>query len=167
MQNIRIRQVQPTDLARLTEIEAVCFPAAEAASGETISARVKAFPASFLVAESNGGVIGFINGCVTNGQTIRDELFASTEHHEPDGETQTVFGLDVLPDYRRQGVAALLMRRFIENAKAAGRARVILTCKSHLVHYYETFGFTNQGVSQSTHGGATWYDMTLKLVETQ
>ncbi|MEA3423416.1 MAG: GNAT family N-acetyltransferase, partial [Bacillota bacterium] len=31
--------------------------------------------------------------------------------------------------------------------------------KEHLVHYYSKFGFANEGISESAHGGAAWYDM--------
>lgn len=30
------------------------------------------------------------------------------------------------------------------------------------MHYYAKFGFVNEGVSGSTHGGVVWYQMRLK-----
>ena len=62
-----------------------------------------------------------------------------------------------------RGAAPLLMRAFIEKARAEGRRGLILTCKERLIHYYEQFGFVNMGVSASEHGGAVWYDMTLEF----
>lgn len=163
MLDITIREVQPRDLEGVADIEASCFPAAEAADKQAFADRIAAFPECFLVAETGGRMIGFINGCVTDSLVIADEFFHSTEHHNPAGKNQTVFGLDVIPECRRQGVAAKLMQRFIAAAKAAGRTSVILTCKQRLVPYYESFGYVNQGLSRSTHGGAAWYDMRLKL----
>ena len=49
-----IRPVRPSDLAAVTEVEAICFPAAEAATGESFKARIAAFPECFFVAESEG-----------------------------------------------------------------------------------------------------------------
>lgn len=158
--NIIIRNVQPEDLDAVTAIEAECFPPAEAAERESISERINAFPESFLVAEYDGRMVGFINGCVTNDLVISDDMFHSTAHHVPSGKTQTVFGLDVIPEYQRRGIAGQLMRRFIQTAREAGRQRVVLTCKENLVHYYEGFGFINDGLSESTHGGAQWFNMT-------
>jgi len=60
-----IRPVRPTDLAAVTEVEAICFPAAEAAAEESFKARIAAFPECFFVAEADGKIIGFINGCAT------------------------------------------------------------------------------------------------------
>lgn len=42
---------------------------------------------------------------------------------------------------------------------------MILTCKDHLIHYYQKFGFVHQGVSVSCHGGAKWNDMLLEFEE--
>lgn len=33
--------------------------------------------------------------------------------------------------------------------------------RERLIPYYEKFGYQNQGVSDSAHGGAVWYDMRL------
>lgn len=43
-----IRPVRPTDLAAVTEVEAICFPAAEAAAEESFKARIAAFPECFF-----------------------------------------------------------------------------------------------------------------------
>ena len=159
--DIHIRRVSLDDLDAVTEVEARCFPAAEAASKASFEQRIKTFPESFFVAEINGEIIGFINGCIINETTIWDELFGDTSLHVPNGDYQTIFGLDVLPEYQRRGVAAQLMNYIIEAARSEGRKGLILTCKENLIHYYEKFGYLNKGVSQSVHGGARWNDMIL------
>lgn len=161
--NIRIRQVVIEDLDEVTKIEKICFPEAEAASRESFERRIKTFPDSFFVVEYDEKIIGFINGCVTNETTIYDELYENSLLHAKDGAYQTIFGLDVIPDYQRQGIAAQLMNHMIKVAKESGRKGVILTCKEKLIHYYAKFGYLNKGISKSVHGGATWYDMILKL----
>lgn len=161
--NIKIRRVLIDDLDEVTKIEKICFPEAEAASRESFESRIKTFPDSFFVAEDDEKIIGFINGCVTNENTIYDELYENSSLHVKDGAYQTVFGLDVIPDYQRQGIAAQLMNHMIKYAKESGKKAVILTCKEKLIHYYSKFGYINKGISKSVHGGATWYDMILKL----
>ena len=66
-----------------------------------------------------------------------------------------------LPAYRKRGLAGQVLERVIADAKAQGRKGCVLTCKDKLIHYYEKFGFQNEGVSASTHGGVVWYDMRL------
>lgn len=163
--NLVIRQVKPEDLPAVAEVELACFPEAEAAPREVLGERIRVFPGSFFVAEIDNKIVGFINGSVTNDEVISDELFSNTNLHLPQGKYQAIFGLDVVPQYRKKGIAAQLMKYLIQKAKEAGRKGVILTCKEHLIPYYQTFGYMNKGVSQSTHGGAIWYDMILKFAD--
>ena len=159
-----IRNVKIEDLDQVTEVEALCFPAAEAAVEASFRQRIETFPDSFFVAEDeNGRIIGFINGCVTDERTIRDEMFEDSGLHHTEGLYQSVFGLDVIPEFRRQGVAADLMNRLMQEAKARGKKGMILTCTDRLIHYYEKFGYRNLGLSASVHGGAVWYDMLLEF----
>lgn len=163
MTTLTIRNVNMNDVGRIAEIEALCFPPAEKASFESLKKRIEAFPESFFVAESDGEIIGFINGCSTNSSVIYDELFSDITCHNPQGKTLAIFGLDVIPEHRKKGIASQLMEHFILAAKKNNKENIILTCKEHLVAYYESFGFINNGLSGSTHGNAKWFDMTLKL----
>ncbi|KZL88547.1 GNAT family N-acetyltransferase [Clostridium magnum] len=161
--DIKIRRVAIEDLDAVTEVEARCFPEAEAATKASFEQRIKTFPESFFVAEIDGKIIGFINGCIINETTIYDELFSDATLHIPNGDYQTIFGLDVIFNYRNLGIAAQLMKHLIEVSRLAGRKGVILTCKEKLIHYYSKFGFENKGVSKSEHGASEWYDMILKF----
>lgn len=161
--DIRIRQVRPEDLDAVTRVEAVCFPEAEAATRVSLAQRIRTFPESFFVAETDGKIVGFINGCVTDRRTICDEMFEDSGFHKADGPYQSIFGLDVVPEYRHQGLASRLMRRLIADAAERGRRGLCLTCKEKLIGFYETFGYLNLGVSASVHGGAVWYDMLLEF----
>ena len=157
-----IRKVTPGDLEAVVFVESTCFPKEEAADRESFQLRIDTFPDSFFVAEqADGTIIGFINGCVTNSAVLHDELYHTASLHEPMGDYQTVFGLDVMPDYRHQGIAAALMNHLIQVTKERHKKGLILTCKEHLIAYYEKFGYEHQGVSASTHGGAIWNDMRL------
>lgn len=161
--DIKIRPASIEDLDAVTKVEASCFPQAEAATRVSLEQRIKTFSESFFVAEIDGEMIGFINGCIINGTVIHDKLYKDSTLHIPDGDYQTIFGLDVIPDYRNQGIAAQLMNYIIEVSKVAGRKGVILTCKEKLIHYYTKFGYINKGISESVHGGAEWYDMILEF----
>ena len=158
-----IRKATIQDLDAIAYVESICFPQAEAASKETIGERLAVYPNHFWVIADGDTIIGFIDGPVVNQPSIVDEMFENAQMHVEDGLYQSVFGLSVLPEYRRNGYAAELMRALIADARNAGRKGCILTCKEHLIHYYETFGYQNQGISKSEHGGAVWYDMLLEF----
>ena len=161
--DITIRQAIIEDLDSVAKVELICFPVAEAATKDSLEQRINTFSKSFFVAEIDEKIIGFINGCIITGTVIYDELYENSALHVPDGDYQTIFGLDVIPDYRNHGVAAQLMNYMIEVSRLAGRKGVILTCKEKLIHYYEKFGYVNKGISKSVHGGAEWYDLILEF----
>ena len=115
------------------------------------------------MAVENGKIIGFVNGCTTDKPELPDELYHNPLLHNAAGGYQTVFGLDVLPEYRKKGVAGELLKQMISLSKSRNKKGIILTCKDYLIGYYEKFGFENQGVSASSHGVAKWNNMFLNL----
>lgn len=159
--NYYIRSVQENDLNAIITIESTCFPLKEAASKEQLQERIFTFPDCFFVVEKNNQVIGFINGCLTNESTIQDVMFSDATLHNPSGQYQAIFGLDVLPQFQHQGIASALMRYLISHTQEKHRKGLILTCKEHLLSFYAQFGYENKGISASTHGDAIWYDMIL------
>lgn len=158
-----IRTAVPADLPALAAVEAGCFPPAEAASAETLKARLAVYPNHFWLLEEDGVLVSFINGLVTDEPLLRDEMYADASLHKEQGAWQMIFGVNTLPPYRKQGRAAQVMERVIADARAQGRKGCVLTCKVELLHYYEKFGYRSEGISASTHGGAVWYDMRLQF----
>ena len=156
-----IREVTLKDLDEVAALEIACFPSLEAASREVLQERIQMFPSSFLVMEKDRKLIAMINGCVSNYDTICDELYDHADAHDCQGAYQSVFGLDVHPAYRHQGYARDMMLAFMELAKNQHRKGMILTCKEYLISFYESFGYQNMGISKSVHGGVIWYDMRL------
>ena len=162
---VEIRKAELQDLAALKIIEDTCFPEAEAATLESLSERLHLFPESFLVAEAEGVLVGFVNGAVIDEPIIRDAHYHDAALHNPEGAYQSVFGLDVVPAFRRKGIAEKLLTALIEAARQAGRKGLTLCCKEEKIPYYEKFGLVNSGRSSSTHGNAVWYDMILHFEE--
>ena len=158
---MNIRNATIDDLQAITEVEARCFPKAEAATEEDFKKRLSVYPNHFWLLEDGDRVVGFVNGMVTDEEILRDEMFENANLHNENGTWQMIFGVDTIPEYRRQGCAEKILNRVISDAKSQGRKGLVLTCKDKLLHYYEKFGFKSEGVSDSTHGGAVWYDMRL------
>ena len=160
--DIRIIKGKEGQAEEFAAIEAACFPPAEAASEEQILERWKAFPDCFWAAvDEEGRAVGFVDGCRTDEPDLPDEFYHDTKCHRPDGQWQTVFGLNVLPEYRHQRIATRLMMALISETDRRGMKGVVLTCKEHMKSFYDSLGFRWQGVSASTHGGAEWNDMLL------
>ena len=119
------------------------------------------FQNHFWLLEDNEKLVGFVNGMVTDEQDLRDEMYEDASLHNENGQWQMIFGVNTIPEYRRQGCAEKVLNRVISDAKEQGRKGLVLTCKEKLLHYYEKFGFENEGISESIHGGVVWYKMRL------
>ena len=159
---MQIRTAVPADLQEIVNIEAECFPAAEAATEASLSGRLAFYPNHFWVQLDGDRMIGFVNGMVTDEPDLRDEMYEDASLHNENGAWQMIFGVNTIPAYRKHGYAGELICRAIEDAKQQGRKGLVLTCKDRLVHYYAKFGFTDEGVSdKSTHGNAVWHQMRL------
>ena len=146
---MEIRTAALQDLDAVAAVEAACFPAVEAATKEEFAERLRYYGSHFWLMFDGGNLIGFVDGMVTDQADLTDDLYEQAALHNE------------LPAYRRQGVAAALIRRAIDDARAQGRKGLVLTCKDQPVHYYAKFGFVSEGVSVSTHGGVVWYQMRL------
>lgn len=156
-----LRTATARDLDALTAVEAACFPAAEAATREELAERLRAYGDHFWLLFDGETLVSFVDGMVTDLPDLTDEMYADTSFHDENGAWQMIFGVNTLPAYRKQGFAGRLLERAIADAKAQGCKGLVLTCKDRLVHYYAKFGFVNEGVSESVHGGVTWYQMRL------
>ncbi|OOM13894.1 GNAT family N-acetyltransferase [Clostridium saccharobutylicum] len=157
--NIRTATIE--DSQDITAVESRCFPAAEAASESDFKKRLTVYPNHFWLLEDDGKLVGFVNGMVTNESILRDEMFKDANLHNENGQWQMIFGVNTVPEYRRKGYAEKIINKVIYDAKEQGRMGLVLTCKEKLLHYYAKFGFKNEGISESTHGGVIWYDMRL------
>lgn len=163
MNELIIRSVLPNDLDDCLMVEMSGFPPEEAASKKTLKLRMETFPQGFFVAELDERVIGILNSAATNQDDISDEELKQLIGHDRNGRNLVVFALAVLPEYRKQGIARQLMARFAEEARRLNKENILLLCKRHLIAYYESMGFDHVGPSKSTHGGAEWHEMRLKL----
>ena len=156
-----VRYALPSDLAALTAVEAACFPAAEAATEKDIKNRLDYYANHFWLLFDGDTLVSFVDGFVTDEADLTDEMYENAALHNENGAWQMIFGVNTLPAYRRQGCAAQLLERAIHDARAQGRKGLVLTCKDALIHYYEKFGFVNEGISASVHGNVVWYQMRL------
>ena len=161
------RNIKQNEAEEAAEIERICFPPNEACSKKHMKDRVAGIADLFLVAidKENGKMAGFLNGLATDEVVLKDEFFTDAGLHNPEGKNIMLLGLDVLPEYRSQGLARELVRRYLEREWGRGRKEIILTCLESKVAMYEKFGFKDKGIAQSTWGGEEWHEMsTIKAV---
>ena len=165
MERFDFRSIRQEETNQAVKIEQICFPPNEACSREHMTERINGAPELFLVAvDTNTGLIaGFFNGIATNEEEFRDEFFTDITLHNPEGKNIMLLGLDVLPEYRMQGLARELVRRYVERERLNNRKKAILTCLDSKVEMYKKMGFIDDGIANSTWGGEAWHQMSLYI----
>ena len=161
MSELRIRTATAEDLDQIAAVETACFPAAEAASREAFAQRLAHYGNHFWLMFEGEKLISFVDGFVTDQPDLTDEMFADAAMHDESGAWQMIFGVNTIPACRRRGYAGQLLERAIADARAQGRKGLVLTCKDHKIRYYAKFGFRDEGLCDSNHGGARWHQMRL------
>ena len=158
-----IRTATIEDLTVIAQVEAACFPPAEAATADEFKDRLDHYANHFWLMFDNDKLIAFVDGFCTDNPNLTDEMYAKADMHNENGAWQMIFGVNTLPEYRKHGYAAKLINQAINDATTQRRKGLVLTCKEKLIPYYSKFGFVNEGISESVHGNVTWYQMRLTL----
>ena len=122
------RNVKEEEADQTIEIENICFPSNEACTPEAMAERASQAQETFLVAvdKKTDKIAGFLNGIATDEDVFRDEFFTNITLHNKNGKNIMLLGLDVLPEYRGQGLAREIMERYLAWEKGQGRKRVVL-----------------------------------------
>ena len=164
-EKFEFRDVRPDEAELTIVIEQICFPPNEACSAKSMRERVANAAETFLVAvdKETGKLAGFLNGVATNEEVFRDEFFIDITLHNPEGKNIMLLGLDVLPEYRHQGLAREIMNRYVSREQAKGRKCLYLTCLDGKVEMYKKMGYTDDGISGSVWGGEEWHDMSRRI----
>ena len=164
-ENYLFRNIRQDEAGQAAEIERICFPPNEACSREMMLKRVIKAPEFFLTAvdKKTNKIAGFLNGLATDESSFRDEFFSDESLHNSEGGNIMLLGLDVLPEYRGQGLARELMRRYLCIQGAHKRRLVLLTCLPSKIEMYEKMGFTDRGIADSSWGGEQWPEMIYVL----
>ena len=109
---ISLRNVQTTDLEQLILIENEGFSIEEAATKEAFIERIQLIPDTFIVAEKEGKILGYINGPIINQPYITDNLFEKIKENPKRGGYQSILGLAVSEQARNQGIAKILIKKW-------------------------------------------------------
>lgn len=158
---MKIRQARFSDLDRILEIELENFSLEEAIPRSVFEAHLREIQTSFLVAEKEGRVLGYIEGLVVLHRHLQDQSFTEEveDHSHRSGGYISVTCLSIAKEAQALGVGKRLLTALKEVAVEQEREGINLTCHDYLIPYYEKHGFVNEGISQSNFAGETWYDM--------
>ena len=147
---MHIRDFQPSDLPRLSEIDQLCFPAGIAYLHEELAGFIAHRSSRTWVVEENGKIAGFV---VASREPTR---------------VGHIITIDVLEDYRRQGAGTRLMNVAEDWARKAGLQLIYLeTAEDNLEaqKFYEARGYRKvDKVERYYNNGQTAWIMVKRLV---
>lgn len=165
LEKYEFRAIKPDEAEQAVAIEQICFPPNEACSERHMRERMIKAPELFLTAveKKTGRIAGFLNGIATNEDSFRDEFFTDADLHDAGGKNIMLLGLDVLPEYRRQGLGRELVFQYLQREQKKGRKLLVLTCLESKVEMYRKFGFKDNGIANSAWGGEEWHEMRYAI----
>ena len=158
---MKITYAKEKDIAAIAAAEVACFPPAEAATEQEFVERIKYYGNHFWLLYDADKLIAFVDGFVTDESDLTDAMYENACMHNENGAWQMIFGVNTLPEYRKNGYAEAVLRNVISDAKEQSRKGLVLTCKEKLIYFYGKLGFVDEGVSDSEHGGVVWHEMRL------
>lgn len=154
-----IRNVSQGDWEAICRIELENFTAEEASSKEYLQDLVNKCPDTFLVAEIEGELAGYVVGPALSQRYLTDNLFHEVGKNAEQEGFIILTSLSISKTFQGQGIGTALLATLKDLAVAQNRKGISLTCHDYLISYYEVNGFTDEGESESNHGGATWYNL--------
>ena len=93
---MKIRTATMDDLNEIANVEAECFPAAEAATKEEFAGRIRYYGNHFWIMLEEDKLIAFVDGFVTDEADLTDEMYEKAAMHNEDGAWQMIFGVKML-----------------------------------------------------------------------
>lgn len=159
---MEIKEATKNDLEIINNLEMTCFLKTEAASLKSLKSRLEVYHEGYDILYVDGKAIGYIGGLKNNTLELKDEMYHDSSLHCPQGRYQTIFSVCILPEYQGHGYATMMVKNYVEKRRKKVDG-FVLTCKDHLIPFYEKCGFSFEKVSNSTHGNVKWNDMILKV----
>lgn len=108
-----IRTATIDDLPQIAAVESECFPPAEAATKEEFADRLIHYANHFWLMfdeQNDNKLVAFVDGFVTNGPDLTDEMYEKASMHDESGAWQMIFGVNTIPSYRRRGLFTVARR---------------------------------------------------------
>jgi ribosomal protein S18 acetylase RimI-like enzyme len=144
MEQVRIRACTPNDidgviaLERQWEQEDIAYGDFNPLSREAYVAILGRFPAYFLVAESDGQLVGYIHASVQHDKPV--EVIPAQEPYV------AIEDIYIRSDFRSRDIGGALLERIFEVARQEGIQRFIVGTLSketdRILKFYRSHGFT-------------------------
>ncbi len=156
-ETFKLRKFTVNDLQRVMHINRACLP--ENYTDYFFMDLYHRFPETFMVAEENGEVVGYI--------MCRMEVGLSNFGFSGLMKKGHIVSVAVLPQYRRKGIGEALVNKAVDGMRLYNAKQCFLEVRvtnTPAINLYETLGFE---ITRTIHGyysdGESAYVMSKKL----
>ena len=140
MQDITLRDATDADIARMHELDVVCFEEPFRFDLRSMRGFVREAGAITIVAEAGGGICGFVLANAPRRGSVASAYLTT---------------LDVHPEHRRSGLARRLVAAAERRVAQAGATFVTLHVylgNSGAICFYEAMGYGRVGLAEDFYG---------------
>lgn len=152
-----VRQFKPSDLDKVINVNQICLP--ENYSPYFFMEVYERYPATFIVAEQNGEIVGYIMCRIETGFASLGVLGLSKKGH--------VVSVAVLPLHQRKGVGTTLLNEALKNMRAYRAKECFLEVRASntpAIDMYKQLGFQIARTAEGYYAdGENALVMTKKL----
>lgn len=156
---MRIRQVKLLDLEEIVRIEQANFLGEEATSPEKLKEQIEKIPNTFLIADLNGEIAGYIIGSAVSSHHQSADCLVKGMRNLDKSNFIFLQRLSINPDFKGQGVGTLLLAAMKEVVVDLQNQGIYLACKDHLLSYFVMNGFSDSGIFETTYGDEPHIEM--------
>ena len=153
----RLRRFRPDDLDTVMHINQVCLP--ENYGTYFFTELYERFPETFIVAEENGKIIGYVMCRIETGLPDFGLLGIARRGH--------VISIAVLPENQRGGIGTALMEEAVHGMRFYKAKECFLEVRvtnTPAVNLYKKFGFQTNKIAHGYYSdGEDAYIMSIKL----
>lgn len=139
----------------------------------------------FVKEEQNDRLIGHVIANRTSTQSITEGSMEMPENwrsltpndvvkvhgevigNDPNGTTIAIHSVVIIPEFQGKGVGKELVKAYIKYIRDVNIPgdRLLLIAHGHLIKFYESTGFKNQGRSECQFAGGGWFDLVSPILE--
>ena len=148
---MRIRQANLLDLEEIVRIEQANFLGEEAISPEKLKEQIEKIPNTFLIADLNGEIAGYIIGSAVSSHSLLKGDLMDVVKNPLQSDLLRLQRLSVHPSFQRQGIGTLLIASVKEMVALKEYEGILLSCTESLLSYYEMNGFVDIGLLELLH----------------
>lgn len=157
---MKIRHVRLDDLERLMTLERENFLPDEAITAVAMKKQIETISDTFLVAEIDNQVVGYITAHARRDKYLTDDVFMGAIPNQVEAGYFIISALSIAKTHQGQGIGSSLLATMKDLAVAQNRQGLSLTCHDHLIPYYVMNGFRDEGPSTTSNlGGYQWYNL--------